>query len=361
MGEHMKFVPIAWVAAGIATAGAATPPPVDVSAAYSDGNGGLVMHFPGPVQCENAGDPEVVELARPMNVLGPNGADQREPVTMIFAIDENGRTISIAPDQEANRFHTDDFSAALAASRFASSSPRTNCRISYTAKFAPFADAPLAELVSYDITANNQSLPRNAWQRIYGQGNCMEAPIVEPLSVAHPDLDKIPGKRGSRDWTMASFDIEADGRTRNVRVVAGTGNAALDTATIEAVARSRYRGRLPRHGCSIPYWRNADILPAPSTFSDLPSTSDAACEYVRWDREPVLHYPMEFERRLIEGWAIVRYSYAPWGEISDVEVVDAQPSSVFGDAAKAMLMRAKRSRSEFGASGCYQRVDYRMG
>ena len=65
-------------------------------------------------------------------------------------------------------------------------------------------------------------------------------------------------------------------------------------------------------------------------------------------------------RRRIEGWAVVRYDAAPWGEIGNVTVLAAQPSADFGTQAQVVLRSAKVAPSESGFTGCVERVRFVM-
>lgn len=97
---------------------------------------------------------------------------------------------------------------------------------------------------------------------------------------------------------MIGYDLDAGGRPVREHVVAGTGNAALDRASLKAVAASRFE-RGVRKGCLYPYRRRGNVLTAPAAIdkealspagATCPATIDSA-------QPPILSYPETFRRR----------------------------------------------------------------
>ena len=80
-----------------------------------------------------------------------------------------------------------------------------------------------------------------------------------------------------------------------------------------------------------------------------------------WDRKPALIYPAAYRRRAVEGWAVLTYDIAPWGEIGNVKVAAAQPAADFGTQAQRMLLSARAAASPQGWTGCVERVRFQMG
>jgi len=142
----------------------------------------------------------------------------------------------------------------------------------------------------------------------------------------------------------------------------GTGNAALDTAASDAVARSRFTGGA-RTGCSYPYWRTPATLaapPSPPVASLRPA--DATCpEKHEWATAPAPFYPETFRRRSIEGWAVLSYDVASWGEPGNVRVLAAQPAAAFGLAAERGLKGARGTPAKQGLTGCVDTVRFLIG
>ena len=76
------------------------------------------------------------------------------------------------------------------------------------------------------------------------------------------------------------------------------------------------------------------------------------------DQMPALVFPEPFRRRSIEGWAIVRYDVAPWGETGNVSAVAAEPASAFGQEAVRIVQQARLAPSPQGYSGCLDLVRF---
>lgn len=311
------------------------------------------MWFPGEVECANGAAPRTADILRPFNTVFGNLPNDDDLLTLTFAIDDEGRPHSIDWASGSERTLA-DAPAALAGSRFEAGMPAEDCRISYRASTATVEQAPFAELVSLSISPDGPRPPREVWDRVYGSTECAKAPRPQQLVTVMPEFAKLPTKPGARAWTLIGFDIGEDGETQAVKVVANTGNETLDDAGLTAISESRFASGTPKSGCRYPYWRNPVRLPAPEK-----PQSDGSCEGLPdWDFPPVLRYPEAFERRLIEGWALVRYDVASWGETGNVEVVDAQPASAFGTAAEMIIRRAKYEADGKGATNCTTLVSY---
>lgn len=313
------------------------------------------MWFPADLRCETGGPIEGSGILRPFNTLVRGTSENAERVILTFAVGPEGRPHSI--EREGNRFNPagSNASAALAGSRFPAGSPRQRCQMTYHAKVASFEEAPLGEVVSLSITPDIGRPPQEMWDRINGSRDCMSPPRPQQLVRVMPDFSKIKGKVGARDWTLIGYDIDDSGKTTSPHVVLGTNNAELDAAAVKAIQESRFTEGTAKTGCLFPFWRNPELLEAPAMPDD-----QSPCDNPAWERAPVLTYPKAFQKRLIEGWAVVRYDIAPWGETGNIEVVEAQPAADFGQAAHAMLRGAKHEPLDEGATGCFARVIYVM-
>lgn len=89
--------------------------------------------------------------------------------------------------------------------------------------------------------------------------------------------------------------------------------------------------------------------------------TDARCPAkVEWATRPNSSYPPAYRQRAIEGWAILSFDAAPWGEIGNIKVLDAQPSADFGQQAIQILRSGRVAPSAQGATGCVETVKFKM-
>lgn len=334
------------------------PVPTSVAASVRSPERGLASWMPGEVRCDGGAVISGATLRRPLNAMGWRGSPNQQPVTLRFAIDSSGRPVSIARE-DRHFVSSDDIAPALAASRFPAKA-QTRCAVTYSARFEPFATAPLPDLVSYSISPLNGRLPAQGWQRIQASGDCAQSPRPQPLIRVLPDFEKLRGTPGVRDWALIGYDTDASGKPLNVRVQTGTGNAELDKAAVKAMQQSRFTGGA-RTGCVYPYWRAPDVMPAPPMPEESAFHAADTCAAERkWVSPPVLRFPPAYNRRKIEGWAVVRYDVAPWGAIGNAKVLDAQPSEDFGQQALQVIQSAKVEASPEGRTGCIGRIRFVM-
>jgi TonB family protein len=179
---------------------------------------------------------------------------------------------------------------------------------------------------------------------------------------AYPDFESIPQAPGTTSWSMVGYDLAESGRPVRLRTLEGSGNAALDRAAVEAVAQSRFWTG-GRTGCLYPYYRRGPILvapPMPEAASVRPTGATCPAE-TGWDRKPVLRYPEPYRRRSTEGWALIAFDVAPWGQTGNVRVLAAEPAAAFGDYGKRVIESATKPKSTAGYVGCVERVRFAMG
>jgi TonB family protein len=318
--------------------------------------------MPGKVRC--GGDPvAAVQWRRPYQTLGW-ARTPPTPISYRFRIAADGRPLSIAKAIPTSYlFGVEDVAPSLAASRFAPGTERGDCTVTYTPRLTSFAETPVEDLVSYTLNPLSGPLPREGWAAIFpAAATCDDEPKPAPLNQAFPDYDKVPGTPGVRDWTLLGYDTDDDGVPKNIGVVTGTRNAALDAAGAAALARSRYAGGR-RTGCRFPYVKTADILPAPAmpaTATFQTAAPPAACK-AGWATKPPLRYPAPYRRRAIEGWAVIGFDVAPWGATGNVRVLESEPAADFGEQAADLIRAARRAPSPSGATGCVERVRFQMG
>jgi TonB family protein len=312
------------------------------------------------VQCDG-GALVAAQFRRPGVAMTWGTTPTLKPVDYRFTIAADGRAIDIQRDGTDYAPFADDLAPSLAATRFAAGAPRA-CRVRFVPEQTPLLDAPRADLIAYSLAPTMGPLPREAQDVIHGANTCLKEPRPQPLLQAFPDFGKVNGTPGVRDWSMIAYDIDAAGRASAVRVVETTGNAALDTASIAAIRASRYAGG-PRTGCLYPYWHAPVKLVAPPIPDEAAvRPAGATCPEQRvWTTPPVLRFPEPYRRRAIEGWAVLAYDIAPWGEIGNIRVLAAQPSADFGTQAIQVLRAAKVAAAGQGAIGCIDRVRFVMG
>lgn len=318
----------------------------------------LVIWSPGDAQC--GGTPIALgqQVRRPLNSLSWSTETNVRPLTFRFAIDAAGRPLSIARVGSDFVPYSDDLGPALAASRFATGA-QESCRITYTPRTTALAQAPVGDLVSYTISPIAGALPKQGWERIRPAGDCMKPPMAAPLLSAFPDFSRIAGTPGVKEWALVGYDIDRGGRPANVHIAGSNGDPALEKQAVAAMRRWKFASG-PRTGCAYPYHRNPVTLAAPAIPEETPfRPADATCDEPRnWTRPLSLQFPENYRRRMIEGWAIVRYDVAPWGAVGNVKVLVSQPSEDFGKQAAIMLQNAALPASSRGMTGCVDRVRY---
>ncbi|WP_188235781.1 TonB family protein [Sphingopyxis sp. LK2115] len=320
----------------------------------------LLTWQPGEIRC-NGQAVAGAAMRRPDIALATTDPQRMRSIAYRFAIDDAGRPHSIMREGDAFIPFGQDIGPALAASRFPAGAERADCTIRYTPQFASLEQAPIADLAAYSIFPAGPKLPRTGWDRLGAVGNCGDRPRPAVLLRAYPDFSKVAATPGARDWSLVIFDTDADGRPVHARVAHGTDNADLDAAAVEAVRGSRFTGGA-RTGCLYPYWRAAGRLTAPDKpYEGQMRPADARCPAkIDWAIRPNSSYPPAYRQRAIEGWAILSFDAAPWGEVGNVKLLDAQPSADFGQQAIQILRSGRVAPSTQGATGCVETVQFRM-
>lgn len=313
-----------------------------------------------PVTCD-AGTriaPAMLAAPEPEQVMvrGSNGPDA---VTLGFDLDAEGQPFNITGQiNPRHRYQTKDLMPSLRASRFVVDAPRTGCTIRYTPQIRKAAEVPLATLARFGV-AQRMRMGKDVWDRL-APGDCRKSPRLARLTRAYPDFRKLTRREGERHWTYVRYDIDSEGVPVNVLTGESSGYAALDAEALQAVTAGRYAGG-PRTGCIEAWWSGPATVPAPPAPPKSETGGNPACDIAdRWSTAPTLTFPPAYNRRAIEGWAILRYDVAPWGEIGAIEVVEAQPSIEFGEAAVNVMRNARYKPQEGGLTGCVDRVFFRI-
>ncbi|WP_288936081.1 hypothetical protein [uncultured Sphingomonas sp.] len=349
----MTIILVAAIAAAVQSAASAPPaPPVPLRGEW------LLDWVASPVLCKEGGPQAPARAAEPRRTTVYYSGN-RLSLTIDFRIDAAGRPLSITRRNEDFIPDADDLAPALAAARFVPGQERRGCVLTFTPDLIPVSSAPLGDVMATFMTPRSNP-PRSLWDRIHAGGDCGD-PAPAALLRAFPDFKRLPDQPGYHSWTMIGFDLSPGGKPRRVRTIGGDGASALDTAGRAAVARSRFE-KGAHTGCTYGYFKGPAILPAPAPPMEedwRPAAATCPKDHV-WDRAPRFAYPPNYQARSIEGWAIVTYDVAPWGEIGNVHAKVAEPTADFGTAAENML-RAATFRPGPGYVGCTERVRYRMG
>lgn len=336
---------------------AANTVPLPAPATASPGQQ-LARWTPGPVRCgDTVVDPGHLSAVPPVLRWG---SVEPKTMTLIFRIDASGRPLSIRTESPSYVPISDDIAPALAASTFTPGMARAECRVDYQLQSATLAQADPVDLIEYSLSLTSGALPSEGWERIRpADTDCLRQPRPAALLRAYPDFQKIAGTPGERQWSMTSYDTDAKGRPINVRTIAGTGNAPLDAAARKAMSASRFtEGK--RQGCLYPYWRAASRIMAPPAPDMAQFGTTPHCPAAAWAQQPRLTYPPAWNRRRIEGWAVVQFDVAPWGEVGNSRVLASEPAAAFGQQAMQVVRSARRAPSPTGASGCIERVRFNI-
>jgi hypothetical protein len=340
------------------TAASVPAPPVIAGPAAPS----LVSWTVDGIACDDGAQPAFVRAPDPVPTLG-YGYDARVPtLTAIFRIDVEGRPLGVARQGTEFVAGADDVLPALVAARFGGGAPHRACSVRFVSVRQPVATAAPELAMAYTLFPAYSPAPRAVWERTRPVGSTCFEPAAAPLLRAFPDFKAMPGESGLRGWSMVGFDLDANGRPLRPHVVAGTGFAPLDAASVKAVAASRFE-KGARTGCLYPYYRNAQMLappPAPETESLKPAGATCPRD-LPFVKAPVLTFPDNYRRRSIEGWAVMAYDVAPWGAIGNIRVLAAEPAAEFGEAGRRVLADATKPAGTTGYVGCVDKVVFRMG
>lgn len=283
-----------------------------------------------------------------------------QAITYHFRIDTTGRAVGIKRDSGEGQYPGQDIGPALAVSRFSSGRPLSDCVISYSLKRVAVDEASQSDLIEYTIFPDGV-VPKTIFEQLKPKDStCFAAPPA-PLLRAFPDFSAISASPGKNDWSMVQFDIDASGKPVRVDMYATSGSKQLDIAAIEAVAKSRFiKGE--KKGCLYPYWQRGKALSAPEApDKNSLKAKDSTCPTeLSWESKPIMHYPENFRRRSIEGWAIVAFDVAPWGGTGNVRVLAAEPAADFGDSAAMLISAAKVADAGQGYQNCVEKIRYSM-
>ena len=342
----------------------ASPPPIRL-APREEGSPERVQQLatwtPGDISCGNGETLPGSLINAPIPQRLRRSTSLSAPITLEFTLGPEGRAMSIATAEGSQlSSRAFDLPPALAGSALPTFATPQQCRVTFEETMGPLEEASLEDLVRMRAYNRSVRVPSEAWQRIV-PGDCSEKPRPRPLTLGYPDFRGLPKPQGDRNWVFLSYDTDADGRPTNLEIVESSGSSELKTQATEAVARSQFtEGN--RTGCLRYFWTGAGVVSEPErldldSYGDQPEACDADD---KWAREPVLRYPETYRRRGIEGWVVMRYDVAPWGETGNIRVIDSQPTDDLGRFAVSVLNSAQYKEQEAGLTGCITRVRFRL-
>jgi TonB family protein len=346
------------------------PPPI-VSVG-SDFTTAVASFHSGPARCEEGeegllmNEPPFPQVSATASTMPPP-----DPVVLRFRIDSAGRPLGIAEEPRMRSgggpyFNSRDVAAAFAASRFRAGTERRGCTIAYEVRVESVATADLATL--YRLVALQPPPAFGARREIFERttppgSTCFNDPRLNVRLRAYPAFEEIPQTPGTLSYSFLAFDLDSGGRPQNVRLLGSDGNKELDRQSLDSVRRSRF-SPIAKKGCSYSYWRRQSEPLAPPDVPEPDSyrLADASCpkEGAPWASMPPLSFPPEFERRGIEGWALLKFDVAPWGGVGNIGVLAAEPAAAFGQQAVQILTGARKPPSAQGYTGCVARLLFRM-
>ena len=307
-----------------------------------------------------------------------SASHERPAVILAFSVDEQGRTRDIRPVRDTPSTPSgpivisalspaQEEQAALAAWRFPAG-PRADCRatIRYSAK--PLEAATTDDLLRYFAVTRTRGALRDIVARRLGgpDANCggdgRGGRAARTISV--PDF--MIGRRpppGGRSWSVVRWNVNAQGRATGVQTLGSSGDADLDREARRAMAETVLRPGAPLTGCVFNFNRAGETLTPP----DLPRREEDPQQSCPADISDRLRlniaperFPPAFAKRRIEGWALVRFDLATWGQTGAIEVIDAQPSAVFGKDASRLVASARTEPALTGAVRCVLPIRYRL-
>ena len=313
-------------------------------------------------QCD--GQPIEALYAEPLPPQAVSGVPdvglQPSAQTLSFSITAEGRPRSIRPvPADPSRFvQNEEVQAALAAHRFAPGQARADCAM--TIRLTP---RPLAEISREQLAfayAVDRARPAAVVRALAREGDdCRDRPRPAVAVYPSPDAGRI--SPGGLAWSVTRWNVGRDGRTSDVETLASSGNAEVDAEARRAVVATTFQPDAPRRGCINAWTRQGETLPdAPEPEPTGDPLKNCPAELRERITRGRLTYPAAFQQRGIEGWAIVRYDIASWGETGAIEVLEAQPAAAFGEAARNIIRASRATPGHVAGIRCTDRIIFRL-
>ncbi|MEO0440789.1 MAG: TonB family protein [Pseudomonadota bacterium] len=254
----------------------------------------------------------------------------------------------------------------LATWQFAKNQPREACQLQLALNTNTVADTDMATLIklrALKLTSDKTARRQIARRIISPDATCLKKPRPRFLVRNSPDYLALSSNPGAINYVALVHDIDAEGRVINIRNSGNSGHAELNQAAEQSLVSNQYAtSRDPaRTGCPRYY----KMSPKKTVTYAKPEEETAPAETCKglpedWIKKPDVEYPKNFLRRSIEGWAEIQFDVAPWGQVGNVSVLRAEPSTTIGDGAKRAIQVARKAASERGYTGCIEMVRFEM-
>lgn len=298
--------------------------------------------------------------------LGPvvlwQAPDAGSEMSLAFTIDGDGRTRDIRVTQHFVGADDDAIQASLAAWRFPAQAK--DCRLTVRWRTTRLDEAEPSDLLRYfAVTRTNGPLRDAVARKLGGPGADCDRRDRPPRLMAFPDFKA--GRRpppGGRTWTVVRWNVDAEGRATDVETLGSSGDADLDAEGRRAVGETLLRPGPALTGCVYNFYRVGETLPAPPFPPEREDPLQKCPDEIgdRFIARPNPDFPEAFRQRAVEGWALVRFDIATWGEVGNVEVVEAQPAAVFGEQARRLVQSGRATPAFDAGVRCVVPVHYRM-
>ena len=341
----------------------------------------------GPVSCSGqVVMPELRVDPVPDGLVVPSPSPAAEQpslaaASLSFDIAADGRPVSIRRLPPFPPLYgmamADDVEPALAAWRFAAGAPRRHCSIAVEVRDVPVEQAE-AQLLYLYLSTRGSNLFRYAPSEVYDSALARIRPVGATCPRqpgariwVWPDFDKIAAPAGTIAWDYFGFDVDSRGKALRLRLLGSSGNADLDRRAVAALRQSVFTR--PATGCTYNFFRGPATRtpppPGPESMAayraeaatcDRPPAPAPASSEGGWSQMAPLEFPENFARRGLQGWAVVRYDVAPWGQTGNVRVVESQPASGFGEAAKSIVQRSTRKPGPYGYTNCLETIRFKL-
>jgi TonB family protein len=297
----------------------------------------------------------------------PSQVNDANDEVLTFSVDAEGRPLDIRRAGTGRFFGDPDTAiAALAGWRFDAGAATAGCHVSIPTHRMPIALASRATL--FEIFAFERgNTPASVRETLAKAGNCRTGPRRLPKTIAYPDLRRFNGRDLNPAWAAVTYDIDANGAPRNVRIDSQGGDPALADAVAAAAAESRFLPGKPVQACYGTFAADPRETPAPhrpkAAFAlpeDQRPANHCPVTQAQLNLPAFKNYPRAYAARKVAGWAYLSFDVAPWGQIGNVQVLESQPSAAFGQAAQSLLWSARPKPPAEGYRGCILPVFYNI-
>lgn len=321
---------------------------------------------PGEVRCSG-------KVIRPVTLVRPEPTTtQWQPTQLVvkFRIDANGRAYSIQPQFKSAKaeqaYNTAapaiDLEPSLAGSQFQTGAPQTACEVIYASHSVEAAKASMQDKFLWATSAEgSRGDEADLTEMLVGNSTCNRQ--IYPRVVHFPPFDEMLSRPGLNGKVLLIFDVDGSGVPINTRIGASTADAEAAAASLEALGKSRFAPKALTACLKIDHQTNNDVIPPPPMFEAAalrPEDSDCLENGNHYLMVSDVPYPEGFERRSIEGWAIVRFDLTKDGAITNIKPLKAEPAAAFGIQAAGVVAAATPIAGTGAKHGCVTRVVFKL-